>query len=292
MKISVLLTTYNAPAWLEKVLWGYAAQQFTDFELVIADDGSTPETAELVDRLRMELGLPIQRVWQEDQGFRKCRILNKAILHARYEYLVFSDGDCIPRSDFLAVHAARARPGAYLSGSYYKLPMVTSRAISRDDVESGRCFDRRWLLDHGLPRSSKKWKLTATPGMARWLNRLVPTKCNFKGSNGSAWLRDVLAVNGFNEQMHYGGLDREFGVRLVNRGIEPVHVRYDAVVIHLDHPRSYRSAEQLAANKSLRLDVARNGITRTTHGITELLAEGYPVPEHAAARRYPELLRA
>jgi glycosyltransferase involved in cell wall biosynthesis len=291
MKISVILTTYNATEWLEKVLWGYAAQHFTDFELVIADDGSNRDTVELIERVRDELGLGIQHVWQEDRGFRKCRILNKAILHARYDYLVFSDGDCIPRADFLAVHAARARRGTYLSGSYYKLPMSTSEIIGREDIESGRCFDRAWLMAHGLPRSSKKWKLSASPRMARWLNRLDPTRCNFKGSNGSAWLQDVIGVNGFNEDMHYGGLDREFGVRLANLGIRPVQVRYDAIVLHLDHPRGYRDPHQMAANKEFRLDVERRRLTRTASGIAELLTEGYPVADHAAARRHLPLLR-
>lgn len=292
MYLSVIVTTYNATAWLEKVIWGYAAQQFRNFELIIADDGSTPETAALVEQMREQTGLDLRHVWQEDDGFQKCRILNKAILHARHDYLVFSDGDCIPRADFLAVHAARARPGCYLSGGYYKLPMTTSEAISRDDIDAGRCFDRDWLIAHGLPRNSKKWKITATPAQARWLNRLTPTKCNFKGSNASAWLADVLAVNGFNEDMHYGGLDREFGVRLVNLGIKPIHVRYDAIVIHLDHPRGYRSAEQVAANKALRLEVAREGITRTRRGIRELLVEGYSMAEQAAAHHHIGSLQA
>jgi len=292
MNISVILTTYNSAAWLEKVLWGYAAQRYRDFELVIADDGSKPETAELIDRMRNELDLEIQHVWQEDRGFQKCRILNKAILHARHDYLVFSDGDCIPQADFLGVHAARAQRGCYLSGSYYKLPMRTSEIIGQDDIESGRCFDRTWLMAHGLPRSSKKWKLNAPAGLAPWLNRLVPTKCNFKGSNASAWMQDVLAVNGFNEDMHYGGLDREFGVRLINLGVKPVSVRYDAIVIHLDHPRGYRSAERMATNKAMRLDITRRGITRTSRGISDLLTEGYAIAEHGAAQRYLELLRA
>ena len=124
MKLSVLVTTYNALAWLEKVIWGYAAQTHRDFELIIADDGSSPETADRIRALRRETGLDLVHLWQPDEGFQKCRVLNKAIVTARHDYLVFSDGDCIPRADFLAVHAARAQPGYYLSGSYYKLPSL------------------------------------------------------------------------------------------------------------------------------------------------------------------------
>lgn len=275
MRISVVLTTYNSPLWLEKVLCGYEQQTHGDFEVVIGDDGSTRETAELIERLRAGTRLDIQHVWQRDDGFRKCRILNKAILHARADYLVFTDGDCIPRRDFLAVHAARAEPGHYLSGSYYKLPMPLSQRISLDDIQSGRCFDIHWLWANGLPRGLKNLKLTANRWQARLLNATTPTRCNFKGSNGSAWRKDVLAVNGFNETMSWGGLDREFGVRLINAGVRPRHVRYDAVCIHLDHPRGYKNPDHVAANLRLRQHHARRGTVETDHGIRQLLASGY-----------------
>ncbi|MCK0165075.1 glycosyltransferase family 2 protein [Marinobacter sp. S6332] len=270
MKLSVIMTTYNSPEWLEKVLWGYSVQSHEDFEMIIGDDGSTKETQEVIDRIRDETGMKIKHVWQEDNGFRKCRILNKSILEVESEYVVFTDGDCIPRKDFLEVHAREAEPNKYLSGGYHKLPMSTSKAITKDDIISGRCFDLKWLKANGLKSSHKNSKLTATPLKAKIFNALTPTACNFKGSNGSAWLKDILAVNGFDERMPWGGLDREFGVRLTNLGIKPKHVRYNAIVIHLDHKRGYKDPELVAANKALRVDSEKQGITRTTHGIEQL----------------------
>jgi glycosyltransferase involved in cell wall biosynthesis len=270
MKLSVIITTYNSPAWLEKVLWGYSVQTHKDFEIVIGDDGSRDDTRETIDRLRKETGLTIKHIWQEDKGFRKCRILNRAILQADAPYLVFTDGDCIPRADFLQVHASEALPGHYLSGGYHKLPMSTSEAISKEDILSGRCFDLAWLKEHGLKSSYKNSKLTASPRMARIFNRLTPTKCNFKGSNGSAWKQDVIAINGFDERMPWGGLDREFGVRLINSGIKPKHVRYNAIVIHLDHKRGYKDPKLVEENKQLRVHNERNGVTWTNYGITQL----------------------
>ena len=275
MKLSVILSTYNSPRWLEKVLWGYACQSLADFELLIADDGSTGETASLIEGLRAPTGLNLRHVWQEDRGFRKCRILNKALLHVRGDYVVFSDGDCIPRRDFLAVHAARAEPGCYLSGSYYKLPMATSEAIGLDDIRSGRCFELDWLHAHGLPRLRKTLKLSAGPILAPLLNRLTPAACNLKGSNASVWLEDALAVNGFDERMPWGGEDREFGVRLRNAGIRPRHVRYDAVCLHLDHPRSYADPALAAANKRLRVRNEKEKVKVTNFGIRQLLEGGY-----------------
>lgn len=275
MQLTVILSTYNSPDWLEKVLWGYSRQSHTDFEIIIADDGSTNDTAARVRQLRRTTGLELRHLWQRDDGFRKCRILNKAILAAQTEYLVFSDGDCIPRPDYLQTHAARAERGHYLSGGYYKLPMVTSQAIRPDDVLSGACFDRGWLHRHGMPVSTKELKLAAGPVLARGLNRLTPTRCNFKGSNGSCWRRDALAVNGFNEDMAYGSEDREFGVRLQNLGIRPRHVRYDAIVVHLDHPRGYRDEAVYARNRSIRRHAERHHVIRAARGLQELSAAGW-----------------
>lgn len=270
MKISVIISTYNAPEWLEKVLWGYSAQHHRNFELIIGDDGSSDETRQRIAAIGDQTGLNIKHIRQTDKGFRKCRILNRSIMCAEADYVVFSDGDCIPRSDFLSVHAAEAEPGRYLSGSYQKLPLSTSRAISREDILSGRCFDLKWLKANGLQRNRKNIKLRTTPGIAHLLNRLTPTNCIFKGSNGSAWRKDILRVNGFDERMPWGGLDREFGVRLANAGVRPKHVRYNAILIHLDHKRGYQDPEHVRNNKKLRLCNERNGVVRTPCGISQL----------------------
>ena len=275
MKVSVIVSTYNAPAWLEKVLWGYACQQHRDFEIIIADDGSGDDTRMLIQRMTAELDVPVVHVHQRDDGFRKCRILNKAILHARSEYLVFTDGDCIPRADFLADHVRKAEPGHYLSGGYCKLTMAASQAITRADIVRGDCFQLPWLLAHGHQRQRKDAKLTAGPRLAPWLNRLTTTRCNFKGSNGSAWLSDVVAVNGFDERMAYGSEDREFGVRLRNSGVKPRHVRYSAICVHLDHARGYVDEARYAFNRNLRKNNEKQRVQRTEHGLAELLKAGY-----------------
>lgn len=277
MKVSVIFSTYNSPVWLEKVFWGLSQQTYKDFDVIVADDGSKDDTRALIEQLTSEMDMPIKHVWQPDEGFQKCRILNKAILHSDADYIIFTDGDCILRQDFIATHVAQAEPGYYLSGSYFKLPMTTSKAITRDDVIAQRCFDKHWLYRNGLPRTRKTLKISAGPKLAQWLNRLTPTKCNLKGSNASVWRQDLLKVNGFDERMQWGGLDRELGVRLINCGIKPKHVRYNAICVHLDHSRGYKDPKLVAYNKSLRIDNAKQGIHRTDHGIQQLLDAGYEV---------------
>jgi glycosyltransferase involved in cell wall biosynthesis len=281
MRVSLLFTTYNSPAWLEKVFWSVIEQELQGFEVIVADDGSTAETRHMVEQYRPELegrGLTLKHVWQRDEGFRKCRILNKALLQAQHDYVVFTDGDCVLRRDFLAAHVRAAAPGRYLSGTYFKLPMETSRAITRDDIVSQRCFDRAWLAAHGLNGRRGRLKLTRSPALARFLNLTTMTACNLKGSNASAWRADLLAVGGMDERLASGGQDRELGVRLQNHGIRARHVRFDAICLHLDHARGYRTPKMVREIREHRRRVEREGIAHTAFGTERLTQEEHGPP--------------
>jgi len=232
MKTAVIITTYNSPVWLEKVFWGYENQSDTSFELIIADDGSNVETKELIERCQKRHSLNISHVWHEDKGFRKTEILNKAIRSTNCDYLIFTDGDCIPRKDFIETHKAKAKRGHFLSAAYYKLSMPVSKLIDEEDIISGRAFDYQWLLENGQPKSHKSLKLTCKrDGL---LNFLTPTKATWNGANSSAFKDDIVAVNGFDERMQYGGLDVEMGERMINKGIKSIQMRYSTICIHLD----------------------------------------------------------
>ncbi len=270
LKISVIFTTYNAPKWLEKVLWGFANQTDSDFEVIVADDGSGPETSAVIDAARAQGQKNVRHVWHEDHGFQKCQILNRAILAATGDYLILTDGDCVPRRDFVSQHRAVAQPGYFLSGGYFKLALPVSQAITREDVIAQRCFDPAWLRSQGMPRSIKVLKLMARGSLAWVLNRLTPTKATWNGHNASCWKADALLVNGFDERLQYGGLDREFGERLVNAGIKTKQIRYSAITVHLDHPRSYESPEGWAHNQGIRAGVRRQKTVVTPAGIDQL----------------------
>ncbi len=144
-RISVIITTYNSPAALEKVLLGYALQTDRNFEVVVADDGSDQQTAELIKQFRASSDLRISHVWHQDNGFRKCEILNRAIEASTGDYLVFTDGDCIPRADFVEVHRQEAEPGRFLSGTYNTVPESFGELISNEAIESGHAFELTWL---------------------------------------------------------------------------------------------------------------------------------------------------
>ncbi len=267
MHISVVLATYNSPAWLEKVVWGYALQTVRPAELVIADDGSTADTRHVIERLRRATGLAIQHAWHEDRGFRKCEILNNAILAAQSEYLVFSDGDCIPRRDFLAAHAAHAAPGRFLSGGLVRLPLALSRQIALPDIVSGQAFSASWLRSNGLPLNRKCLLLAAPRLLSAVLDRFTTTRATWNGHNASGWKADLLRVNGFDERMGYGGEDRELGERLVNFGLRPKQIRHRAVCVHLDHDRGYVDPETVHWNIRHRQTVRSQRLRWTEFGI-------------------------
>ncbi|HXK75492.1 MAG TPA: glycosyltransferase family 2 protein [Bacteroidaceae bacterium] len=265
--ISVILTTYNHPIWLEKVLWGYEAQTTHDFEIVIADDGSRDDTRDTIARMQSLVSYPIQHIWHKDDGFQKCVIMNKSILASKADYLLFSDGDCIPREDYIAMHLSQREPGRFLSCGYYKLDLELSKAITKENILNGDCFDLSWLKAHGLPSTFKNNKFTRQSWKVKLLNAITTTKPTWNGHGASTWKKHVLETNGFDERMQYGGQDREFGERLENMGIHGKQVRYSSTVLHLDHGRGYATPESIAKNKAIRKQTRTQGVQRTPYGI-------------------------
>lgn len=268
----VIISTYNNPKWLEKTLWGYAYQTRSADEIIIADDGSTDDTRQLIENFRTIL--PIRHVWHEDNGFRKSRILNSALVNATADYLIFTDQDCIPRADFIETHLKYASENHFLSGGYFRLPMDISLSITREDIKSRDAFRLPWLRKKGLRFTFKCTKLFNCKNFACLMNAVTPAHATWNGCNASGWRTDLLATNGFNEEMHYGGQDREFGERLVNMGLRPIQIRYSAIALHLDHRRPYKTKESMEKNIRIRKETRRSGIIETPHGIKQLHDKG------------------
>lgn len=264
---SVIISTYNQPQWLQKVLWGYEFQTESNFEIVIADDGSTIETRNIIDEFKQFSSLSIQHIWQEDNGFQKTKILNKAILETSSDYLIFTDGDCIPRKDFVETHLRLCKKNCFLSGGYFKLTESISNVISKEHIHTGDCFDINWLMKNGLEKNFKTNKLTAH-GLKAWLlNTFTPTKATFDGMNVSGWKDAILRVNGFDERMQYGGEDREIGERLMNAGYKFLQVRYSTICLHLYHERPYKNEAALLLNKNIRKETRRLKLKQTKFGL-------------------------
>ena len=278
MRIGVVLSTYNWPAALERSLHGYAVQRYRDFHVIVADDGSGPETAAVIDQVRRDTALRIEHVWHEDRGFRKSEILNRAIIAAEADYLIFSDGDTIPEPDLVGIHARHAEPRRFLAGGYVKLPRRLSERITVDDVRSGRATSLTWLMLHGFvpPSKPQRW---APDALGIVFDRITTTPARWHGNNASTFREYLIEANGFDMEMGYGGQDAALGDRLENLGIRPKRIRHRCVAVHLWHERPWRDAEVRRRNDEIRRRIREQNEVRATLGIAELGA----APPHRPA---------
>jgi len=270
MRPSVIITTYNQPEQLEKVMWGYALQKGVKFDLIVADDGSSQATFDLIDRVAADTGLDVTHVWHEDTGFRKTEILNRAIVASTGDYLILSDGDCIPRDDFVATHAQLSGPRVFLSGGYIKLPREASDSISLADVKSGRAMSLDFLKEHGWHPGRRALRFVRSPAVGRIMDAITPTRRTWNGHNSSTWREAIIEANGFDSNMGYGGLDRALGERLLNAGLKGRQIRYRTPLLHLYHERPYVDLKRWKLNSEIRKRIRSKGETRAVNGIAEL----------------------
>lgn len=267
LRISVVVSTYNQPAWLEKCLWSLLGQSHGGFEVIVADDGSRGETRDLVERMKPAFGSRLNHAWHADEGFRKNIILNEAVRRASGDYLVFIDGDIVARQDFVAAHARLARRDYFVSAGCFRLTLEVSRALSRADIEDGRAFSPRWLMRQGQPLDAKFLKLLPAGSATRALDFLTPTRRTFNGMNAAVFRSDFVRVNGFDERMAYGGCDREFGERLNNVGVRGQQCRYTLCCLHLEHGRPYVRRDLYRQNDAIREAVRTRKLGWTDYGL-------------------------
>ncbi len=271
INITVIISTYNAPKWLEKVLWGYSIQTYKNFDIIIADDGSKEDTRTLIEEFKKDFPFKIYHLWHKDKGYRRQELLNRAIVKAKNEYILMTDGDCIPKNDFVEVHARYATKNRFLSGGYCKLSIKLSNHISKDDILKERCFDIKWLksIDKNLG-FSQTLKLASSGFTEQLLDKVTPTNPTFNNMNSSGWKDDYIAINGYDERMQYGGPDRELGGRFKNYGVRGLQIRHQAVCLHLDHSRGYKNKESIEKNLAISKVSRENKVIKTPYGIEKL----------------------
>ena len=103
------------------------------------------------------------------------------------------------------------------------------------------------------------------------MNWITPTKRSWNGHNASGWKQDIIEVNGFNNDMQYGGEDRELGERMFNNGLLSKQIRYSAICVHLEHERGYASAEIWKKNNDIRAFNKKHNITFIANGIDTII---------------------
>jgi len=282
MRTSVIISTFNKPHYLARTLAGMGAQVHQPDEVIIADDGSAEPTRDVIRRFRDSVPFSVIHVRQEHVGWRKCQVMNKCLRECTGDYVLFTDGDCIHRRDWVAGHLRFARPGRFLSGGDLRLNDAVTRTITVDDIASGRAFKPRWLMQNGM-----KWRRTMLKILTpRWIAPLVDwvnfTPARLGGSNASCWHKDAMRVNGFDERFGWGKEDAEMGQRLRNLGLSTHHVRYNAICLHLDHVRDAVPAGSVERNFAMLAEVNKSGRTLAARGLAQT-ADDYSVERSTPA---------
>lgn len=230
MKTSLIIATYNNPAYLYLTLKSVMNQRRLPYEVIIADDGSGEETRALVEDMAAESFVPLRHVWHPDEGFRLGAIRNKAIAEAKGDYIIQIDGDIVLHPSFVMDHESMARRGWFHSGSRVLLsPQTTELMVRKKIVE----------LPQGAPERGK--------ANGHRIPLLMPLMRRYKsgdggyvrGCNMAFWREDLIAVNGYNEDITgWGREDSELSYRLINNGLKKGFVKFGAIEYHLHHPEN------------------------------------------------------
>lgn len=243
MLVSLIVTTFNRPDALAAVLAGLLAQQDRGLEVLIADDGSREDTRELAERTARGAPLRIAHVWQEDRGFRAGAARNRAFLQAQGEYLVFLDGDCVPRPELVEQHRRLAERGWMVAGNRVLLSESFTREvldrrlpIHAWTLAQWREARRRGAINRTAPLRSLPLGPLRRLGRRKW--ERVRT-CNL-----GLWADDFRAVNGFDEAFEgWGFEDSDLAVRLLNLGVRRKYGAFATGVLHLWHRENDRARE-------------------------------------------------
>ena len=265
MLISVVVTTYNRPDALRAVLDGLAAQTDRDFEVIVADDGSREDTRVLVEDTAPDFPVQLDHVWQEDKGFRAGAARNRAAERARGGYLVFLDGDCIPRVDFIARHRALSEPGWMVAGHRVLLSEKVTAQTLRDRLplqqrsrSEWSAAQRRGDINRTLPLATLALGPLRKIAARRW--QRIRT-CNL-----GVWMNDFRRVRGFDETFEgWGFEDSDLAVRLLNAGVRRKEGAFATGVLHLWHRENDRKNE--GRNWELLQERIRSGETLPVRGL-------------------------
>jgi glycosyltransferase involved in cell wall biosynthesis len=278
--ISVIVSTYNRDDALYAVLRALSHQSDRNFEIVVADDGSGPATARVVREWALRTALPIKHVWHDDRGFRLSDIRNRGIRESAGIYLVFLDGDCIARPDFVARHRRLCEAGWFVTGTRILLsPELTDRILGE------RLEPEWWGLARWLPRRARGELNRFAPLLNLRLGAMRKLTARrwrgARGSNMAFWRADLEKVDGFDASFSgWGREDSDLFIRLIRAGVRRKDGRFATGVLHLWHPEADRS--RLAENDRQLDEVLNSTRTLARRGLT-LATEHAPSPQPSAA---------
>jgi glycosyltransferase involved in cell wall biosynthesis len=260
IRASLIVTTYNWPSALRLVLESALAQNTLPAEVLVADDGSGPDTAALIAEFVprfAERGVPMTHLWHADDGYRLAEIRNRAIAAATSEYLLLVDGDCVLHRDFVNSHIAFARRGTWVQGTR----VLMNERRSADALQKGRVQLYPWST--GIRNRANTLSLPLLRGFV--VASTNPMR-GMRGANMAMWRDDVIRVNGFNEAfVGWGREDSEFAARMLAARVTRRKLKFGGIVYHLWHNEQKR--DQLDANHQRFEETLRSGSTWAARGL-------------------------
>lgn len=263
MKTSLVISTYNWKEALELVLKSVLKQKMMPSEIVIADDGSKADTKALIESYQAKFDIPLHHVWQEDEGFRKSMIINKAVAQAKGDYIIQVDGDCIMHPSFIKDHLRYARRGVYLSGSRVSIKESYLEPLFRKQKT------RLNILSKGL---KKRGRALYLPILSTFYKESDGFNLKNRGCNMSFAREDFIAVNGYNEDFEgWGREDSELGRRFHNYGLLNRRLKNIAIIYHIYHYE--KPKDKLDENHQMEVDAVKNKTVWCEHGIDKYISE-------------------
>lgn len=267
MKTAVIVTTYNRPDALAAVLAGYRAQSTADFELLVADDGSADATRAAVATFTASAPFVVKHVWHEDRGFRAAAIRNRALAATQADYIVFSDGDCVPAHDFVARHTALAERGWFVAGNRVLLDAAFTQRALAHTLPLHAFGALRWLAAW-MRRDINRWLPLLRLGDAAWRKAAPARWAGVKTCNLAVWRDDLVRVNGFDEAYSGWGLeDSDLVIRLLHASVRHKSGRFAVPVFHLWHAENDRS--RLTENQRRLDELLASNAVRAAQGLDQ-----------------------
>jgi glycosyltransferase involved in cell wall biosynthesis len=266
VKTSVIAAFYNNIKYLKLVLAGFERQTEKNFELIIADDGSTKEVVKEIESISSNYHFRIKHIWHPDRGFRKNKILNQAILASESDYLIFIDSDCVPHSKFVEEHLKEKENNKVLTGRRVNLSQKITNELTEQNIKEGFLEDHHFkIIADGLFGKSydvEKGFYLQNKFLRKTLNKKYR---GLLGCNFSLYKKDLLDINGFDERYEAPsiGEDSDVEFRLGSIGVKVKSLNHIAVQYHLYH----KLQERLQKNLDLFEDIKKSQIAYTPFGL-------------------------
>lgn len=262
MKTSLIITTYNWKEALAAVLESVLRQTVLPSEVIIADDGSSADTAALITSYQQRFPVPLIHSWQEDSGFRAAMSRNKAIAKASGELIIIADGDMVLSKNFIADYQRVIKPGWFIQGGRVKTNPQAAATILKHKHTPG-------FFSSGL---SNRKNAISNQLLAKLFSREKNEIIKTRSCNMAFWRADLLRVNGFNNSfVGWGREDSELAVRLLNAGVRRLYLKFAAVAFHLYHNEQPRAA--LPENDRLLQLAITEKLTRCDDGLARFIAK-------------------